>query len=427
MLIILFFILPWNLGKHFEQSSSLVNTSVIPYLIPTLYLQDIVVVAIVALLFQKERGTFKGDGHALRLFFLFIVAAFLSVFFADRFYPSGYFFVRLLLYFLFFLASINSFRSSSVRRWFFVSLALNLFLLSVLGFLQFYKQSSVFNNYLFFGEQPYNVFTPFIAKESFSGVTKIPPYATFLHPNIFAGYLAVSLILLLGYFLTGKKRRVVPSAFFVLIGVVALFLTKSYTAWAAFVLGLLLLSLARPVSVKSVKDARLITSILLFLAFATVLLGLLFPSYKNLVVTALPADSITSTLSVERRSALLNASYKMVSQKPFFGWGINSFTYSFEPFYTRFDVVRFLQPVHNVYALIAAEVGILGAVLFLLLTFYTIYRSTCRGGFLYSVALIQVVFLSSFDHYFFTIPQTQLLFILTLIMGLTYTGDSSCL
>lgn len=436
LLIILFFTLPWNLGKHFENAQSFINERSLNYLIPTIYLQDVFVVVILVLwmasvvksiVTPKLKEVFKGDAAVTRLLFLFLVAVFLSVFFAGRFYPSAYFFARLLLYFLFFITSINLFHSLSVRRWFFVSLVVNVLLLSALGFLQFYKQSSVFNNYLFFGEQPYNVFTPFIAKESFNGVAKIPPYATFLHPNIFAGYLVVSLTLSLGYLFGLKRCRLFLSGVFVLLCSFLLFLTKSYIAWVAFVLGALLLSFVRLVFIRHTRNARLTSSPFLFLALAIVLLGLLFPFYKTRVVMLLPGDSVTSTLSVERRSALLKASYKMILQKPFFGWGINSFTYSFEPFYSRQNVVRFLQPVHNVYALVAAEVGVFGALFFISTALYAVYCTARRGGSLYSVALIQIAALSSFDHYFFTIPQMQLLFILTLMMGLTYTKDTNCL
>jgi len=406
---------------------SFINGKSLNYLTPTVYLQDIAVAAVVVFGIASTAKDTVTPNLLKRLFFLFPLAVFLSVFFAGRFYPSAYFFGRLLLYFLFCSASINLFRAPSVRRWFFVSIAVNLLLLCVLGFLQFYRQSSVFNNYLFFGEQPYSVFTPFISKESFNGVARIPPYATFLHPNIFAGYLVISLTLLLGYFLSRKKRQTVPSVLFILTGAVALFLTKSYTAWTAFVLGLLLLLFVRHVLMRHIKNARLITPVFLFLTLTIILLGLLFPFYKNRVVMLLPNDSITSTLSVERRSALLEASYKMLFQRPFFGWGINSFTYSFKPFYRFQERVIFNQPVHNVFALVSTETGLVGALLFLVLIFYAVYYSVRHDGFFYSVALIQIIFLSSFDHYFFTIPQTQLLFILTLMMGFTYTKENNCL
>jgi O-antigen ligase len=440
LLILLFLLLPWNLGKHFEISSSFIDSLPISYLIPTVYVQDLLMAAVVIfkivsviksiipstsfkLVFRRVQEAFVTDAAPTQLFFLFTLAVFLSVFFAQRFYPSAYFFERFLLYFLFFLSALSLFRKASIRRWFFVSILLNVFLLGFLGFAQFYRQASVFNNYLFFGEQPYNSYTRYIAKESFNGIAKIPPYATFLHPNIFAGYVVVSLTLSLGYLLRAKKFPIVLTTACFLFCSFALYFTKSYTAWVALALGSFLTFFVRVVIRRDV--ARWF---LLFSAFTIILLSLLFPFYRNSVLTFLPADSVTSTLSVERRSALLHASYKMIVQKPFFGWGINSFTYSFETFYNHSDVVRFLQPVHNVYALLAVETGFFGAALFILLTCFVIYRTARRrGGLIYSIVLLQIIFLSSFDHYFITGSQTLLLFILTLMMGLTYTEDSDCL
>lgn len=427
LLIILFFILPWNLGKHYEQPSSFVGSLLVPYLVPTVYLQDILVVLIVLCsVWNRCRGNYNvqdsGVSIALRLFFLFLIPVFLATFFAKHFYPSIYFFERLALYCLFFAVSINLFRVDSISRWFTRLIMINMFLLSVLGFLQFSRQASVFNNYLFFGEQPYSVFTPSISKESFNGVTKIPPYATFLHPNIFAGYLVVSLTLSLGCFMVGRKPRIILLIPPIVAGSVALFLTKSYTAWAAFALGFLLF-----IVVRLINNTRIVRKVFLLLISIVVVAGFLFPLYMKGFMALIPVDAGISALSLERRSALLSASYKMISQKPFFGWGINSFTYNFEPFYVPVNVVRFLQPVHNIYALIASETGVFGVILFLSLTLCAIYFSVRRGNFLFGVILLQITVISCFDHYFFTIPQTLLLFILTLMMGLTYTKSGDCL
>ncbi len=421
---VLFFILPWNLGKHFEVGSSYMNGILIPYLIPTIYLQDILVALITGINLARRRVARDGSRQlavSTRLFFLFLLSCFISVFFASRVVPSCYLVCRVVLYFLFFVSSQSLFKRAFVRQVFFVSLTANLFLISLLGTVQFKNQAAVFKNYLYFGEQPYNNYTPFIAKESYGGIVKIPPYGTFEHPNILAGYLLISLTLVFGCTL---RRSIWPlrfriSTFIILLfSLYVLFLTKSYTAWAALLPGVLLFVDRLPAYRRSAAG--------LGLGAGIVLLGLVFPLLKNQAWRLLPADSILSVLSVERRSNLLTASYRMFLEKPLFGWGINAFTYSFEPFYTSTGVVRFLQPVHNVYALIAAEIGIFGAAFFLSLIFYAIYQSGRFGGQLYSVVLVQILLLSSFDHYFFTIHQTLLLFILTLLMSLTYTGGTDC-
>lgn len=423
LIAVVFFTLPWNLGKHVEGSFSFVGTGLVSYLVPTLYLQDLLItgVLLVSLFCRYNYVRNTCDKRLVifpvRFFFLFLFSCLLSLFFTSRLVPSVCFIVRFLLYFLFFIASVDLFFDRFVRNAFFVSIVVNVFLLSFLGFVQFSRQSSVFNNYLFFGEQPYNIYTPFIAKESFNGIARIPPYGTFEHPNIFAGFLVISLTFVVGRFLKQTSKPAWSLAgliFTVLFGFYILLLTKSYSAWVALLLGILLI-------------VRLKPSALLVISTATLLLGLFFPLFKGRALAVLPTDSILSALSVERRSGLLTASYRMFSQKPFFGWGPNSFVYSFEPFYTRADSVRFLQPVHNVYILIASEVGVFGAVFFVSLTLFAIYYSACRGNPLYSVVLVQIVFLSSFDHYFLTIHQTQFLFILTLLLALTYTKGTDCL
>jgi O-antigen ligase len=447
LITLLFFVLPWNLGKHVELPSSFVHSILIPYLAPTMYIQDILIIFVIFLrlpdfvsaLFPAtgmQRGvgflrscpaTVALSGWFCRATFLFLMGAFLSIFFSERLYPSVYFFARLVTYTAFFGVVAHLFRDPFVRRWFSVSLLVNLVLLCVLGFLQFHRQASVFSNYLFFGEQPYTVYTPYIAKESFDGIAKIPPYGTFEHPNILAGYLVVSLTLSLRYLVKLKKHRLLLSGFFMLLSTSLLFLTKSYTAWVACALGFLLVIFARFMAVRYPRSLRLVPRVFLILTLAIISLGLAFPFYKARVAELLPEDSTITTLSVDRRSALLSASYGMVAQKPFFGWGINSFTYNFEPFYIRPDAVRFLQPVHNVYALVASEVGVACAVVFAALSVCAVWATALRGGVFYSIALIQITLLSSFDHYFFTIPQTLLLLFLTLMIGLTYTKSSDCL
>ncbi len=163
------------------------------------------------------------------------------------------------------------------------------------------------------------------------------------------------------------------------------------------------------------------------LGFLIILVGLLLPLFGRFVGGFLPHDSILSELSVERRVALLESAGRLVIEKPFYGWGLNSFVYNFQQFSTPIGVARFIQPVHNVYALLASEVGVLGAVWFILLSLYGVFYGFRRGNPVYGVVMLEIILMSSFDHYFFTIHQTFLLFTLTLGFALNYTKDTSCL
>lgn len=447
LLAVLFLILPWNLGKHLEVIGSFVNGLLVPYLIPVLYLQDalIILIVVLGLLEKNSIGVFG------RLFFLFMTASLLSTSFADRTVPSVYFCCRLGVYFLFFVTSRDLFTRSFIRRSFFTLGIANLLLLCILGLTQFNKQASVFNNYLIFGEQPYNIYTPFIAKERFDGVTKIPPYGLFEHPNIFAGYLVIFLTFfsscLLGLragSLLGKIGWVtfrLAGIGLLALGLHVLSLTKSTTAWVAMLSGLLALiffrldvwgRLKNRSGCYFARERKTIPSVLcrrlvVLIGVGIVITGLAFPCVEDVALKVLPTDSNQSTLSVQRRTGLLNASYQMFLEKPFFGWGINSFTYSSQSYYKDSVLVRFYQPVHNIFALVLVETGIFGFFFFLSLIFYALYRTAKYKNPLYSVVLMQIIFLASFDHYFFTIHQTLVLFILTLLLALTYTETTDCL
>ena len=453
ILTLLFFILPWNLGKHFEVADSFVGGALSPYLIPTLYLQDILVIGLF-LGFIVRRISARRDlrnnevramfvQHPASYFFLlFLLSCFFSLFFSDRLLPSIYLFCRVVLYFALLLVCLELFKKRSIRQLFPASLLVNSVLLCFLGLRQFADQRSVFNNYLFFGEQPYSIYTPYIAKESYGGVAKISPYGLFEHPNIFAGYLCVSLTLLLGFFIhrafsNRSFGSLVPMMVPVALGLYILLLTKSFTGIYAFVLGAtlfvvyvavrgVLLGVGRSIVVRRLAYR---SSFLLpvLLGFLIILFGLLFPFFDTFAGKLLPSESILSVFSVDRRTALLESAGKLVAEKLFYGWGLNSFVYTFQQFYIPVGVVTFNQPVHNVYALLASEIGVIGAAWFILLTLYGVYYSFRRGSPVYGVVLLEIIFMSSFDHYFFTIHQTFLLFILTLGFALTYTKSTDCL
>ena len=449
----MFFILPWNLGKHFEVANSFVNGVLSPYLTPTLYLQDILIAVLLLWLIihrvfsqgslrDSEVREMFAECSAICYLLLCLLSCFFSLFFSDRLLPSIYLFCRVVLYFALLLVCLELFKKRSIRQLFPASLLVNSVLLCFLGLRQFADQRSVFNNYLFFGEQPYSVYTPYIAKESYDGVAKIPPYGLFEHPNIFAGYLCVSLTFLLGIFTRRASSNrsfgpLVPMMVPVALGLYVLLLTKSFTGIYAFVLGATLfivyiavckvfLGLGRSIVVRRLayRSSFLIP---VLLGFLIILLGLLFPFFDKYAGKLLPSDSILSTLSVDRRTALLESAGKLVAEKPFYGWGLNSFVYTFQQFYVPVGVVNFVQPVHNVYALLASEIGVIGAVWFGLLSLYGVFYSFRRGSPVYGVVLLEIIFMSSFDHYFFTIHQTFLLFILTLGFALTYTKSTDCL
>ncbi len=396
---LLVFLLPLNLGKHFIFRWSYVNGLLVDYLVPTVYVTDLLIVFLL-LSYRRSKFTFAAD--AVRIFVIFIVSVALSVLSSVRFYPSLFSLVQLLLHIglaFYVVCELDLQKEFSRIAGIFGA---SVFLLSVLGILQWVGQGSFFDDYLIFGEQPYSSATYGVAREGIFGKTVIPPYGLFRHPNVFGGFLSVTLLWLVYKI---KERKEFAASF--LLGVVVLFLTFSQGAWISFVLGALFLILIRRFGKAGVIGSLLSTG-------AVVSLGMLLPFF--------PYSSKMASTAV--RSALFDSGARIISERPLFGTGLNTSSVVIEKYLDLPSLIRFPQPVHNIFFTILLESGLFALASFILTLFYAGYlllkQNFGPAAFVF-VSLLQFLILGSFDHYLWTIQQTQLLFWLTLGFALSYT------
>jgi hypothetical protein len=405
---LLLFLLPLNLGKHFELAGSYVWGLLVDYLVPTLYLQDVLIVLILLFWF-KEKGfpsretLFKFfNRREIQLLFMFIFASTFSVISSVNETAAFFIYLRYLLYFLLFV--YVSYEVSFVNEIPIIQkvLALGLVPLSLLAFLQFIKQGSFFNNYLFFGEQPYGFYTWGILKEPFLGRFIVPAYGLFRHPNVFGGYLALILVWLLPRIKSSKVKVV---AF--VLGTLALFLTFSVTAIATFEAGLGLYFLMK----KAVWPSFLVrvrVGTLFFLAILSLSLAvpLLFNKSGN--------------PSIYRRYDLYYSSWQIFNLNPLFGVGPGGSLVLVDKYFPlNSKDLRFTQPVHNIFMLILSEQGIFALAFIFMLLLMAVQKTFSSGdSFILGITLLQICFLGSFDHYLWTIHQTQILF--WLVCGMVF-------
>ena len=351
-------------------------------------------------------------------FYYFIFSLFLSIVVAPFFVLSLLSFLHFLLYFLFFIYIYSTFDFEKEFKLVCSILVLSFSLVSLLGILQFINQSSVFNNYLFLGEQPYSVSTSGIALENLLGFTVVPAYGLFRHPNVFGGLLSIFLIWAISRL---KYSRVYYVCFVLMF--FSLMFTLSVFSYISFFLGVLFCFLFNnPKNVKGDgnvdKDedgaGKQKPNYFIYILVSTLLVvSFSFPY----VFKFLSFPPLSSDLSVSRRSNLLTGSYSLIKDNLFYGVGFNSFILFIEPHLPYMGSIRFLQPVHNVFILILAESGIISLLLFLLILFITLFKLKNK---LLMVSFIQLVFLSCFDHYFWTIHQP--LIFLWLFLGLCWTS-----
>lgn len=416
LFLVLVFLIPLNLGKHFLVSSLYFGGVLIDYLIPTVYIQDILAFLIVILwLFSGDTKKINWKDllarKEIQFSLLFVFSTLFSVLSSSRFIPSIYFWFRLFLYFCIFLYTFVEIKVEYFFFKFLDALSISVFLVSILGVLQYLNKGSIFNNYLFFGEQPYTASTWGIAKESLLGKLVIPSYGLFRHPNTFGGFLTVSLILIFSFL---KRNRFYIYSF--IIGLSALFCTFSYSSWLVFLFGLIVhFFLLLPSTFDTSEELKYFSNHKKKIKI--LLLTLLF-SLSMLVVPLFPCISRSTHPSLYRRSSLLSSSYKIFKEYPLFGVGLNNLAVHIDDYMLKSKDIRFTQPVHNVFALVAAESGIFSFVFFILFLLFVSKKLVNSSYFyVFLISFSQIILLCSLDHYFFTMHQTLLMF--WIIIGLS--------
>jgi putative inorganic carbon (hco3(-)) transporter len=400
----LFFVIPFNLGKHIIFSWNYYGGFLVDYTIPTIYLQDIIISFLLALWVYRtfRHGlTFKDLGWNSRLIFIFIFVFLLGSMTSINVYSTFYSLLRLLGYglFAFYIAyNISGYDYSVIVR----LISFSVLFISLLAVGQWFKQGSVFNNYLLFGEQPYSYSTIGIVKENLFGKTVVPSYGTFRHPNVFGGFLSVVLVWIYAFAPSGKKTSSGKLFYTVIaVGIVALFLTMSLSSYFVFFFGIFIY--------KALKVWRVKRSVVM-------LVTLVLAGFISYYLFSNPAQ-YEDYPSFYRRAYLNQRSLESIKNNLWFGIGYNnSFYLSGNNYDYTYGFIS-PQPVHNIFLVTFVEGGIF-AFLTLVTLFLYVLKTTSK---LLFVTFAQFTLLGFSDHYLFTIHQGILLFWLTVGFHLAYT------
>lgn len=371
--------LPTQLGRHFWPDFSFVYSLRVDYLSPAIYFWDLLALALVCLWIFRKPSVNK---QALNLFFLFMLALSFSLFNAGN--PAAGF-VRLEQYgiaglFGVYLASQKKEApEAGVGHKIWLPLFLGITAQALIAVVQTLSGSTI--GLWILGERSFTITTAGIAKFDFYGREFLRPYATFPHPNVLAGYLLVTAVLL-----SGKK------AFWpVVVSAVGITLAMSRTAITAGFVMLLLLAQRK------------------WKIFALIIILLLSPVLFTRFSSIFNFDSI----SLLRREELLGAAWELFLKNPFFGIGLNNFIPALADNLVT-GPSRFLQPVHNIFLLTLAESGLFGLAGLIIFMAYPLIKS--RNFCIW----LTIIFLGLFDHYFLTLPQGYRL--LFTVWGLSFVS-----
>ncbi|KKU29107.1 MAG: hypothetical protein UX92_C0014G0021 [Candidatus Amesbacteria bacterium GW2011_GWA1_47_20] len=364
MIFLLLLLLPSQLALHFWPSWSLINGIRIDYLSPTLYFTDLIII-----------GLFLISRLRVRVPLPVIIFVVLNILVSSSPLVSLYKWFRVLEFFWLFKylsLNINFSRSASSSSMFQISnLKFAILWTAVLAWWQFFLQHSVGGLWTWLGERPLSVATPLIAKVSFLGQQLMRPYATFPHPNALAGFLLVTALLL--------YRRI---------------------PWAA---ALALLTI--PITFSRTAIVLEVIFLLIYLRPAILKVALLVSSIYYLVSVS------GSVASLPDRLSLIHNSLFIIQKSPLLGVGLGNFL----------PTTGLYQPVHNLYFLLASELGLPA----FLAICYFVFRNCL--GFRNSKLVIPVLVIlitGLADHYWLTLHQNTLLLVILIAYAYSHRWGS---
>jgi O-antigen ligase len=222
-------------------------------------------------------------------------------------------------------------------------------------------------------------------------------HGTFIHPNVFSGFLNVSSLLTL-YLIYKSKRKLIFSLF-LFIQLTSLILTFSRAGFISFICSSFLFFLLMFIKKYDVKK-MLITFLIVL-----VLVGCLFSKY--LIERGYFGHFFQSNEAKEInlgssnvRILLKNVSINMIKQNPYFGIGFRNFLIKRGEYTSQITERAY---VHNIYLLIAAETGIISFfvfLIFLILIFVNTLKCCLNPLTITSICIvISFLLIGFFDHY----------------------------
>lgn len=325
-----------------------------------------------------------------------------SILWSDNTSLALYFAIKLSLAInLFFLLHVVPIDLKKISISFVISMSIH----STLGLYQFLSQNTF--AYTLLGLQHHDIWHGSTAIINSEHERWLRAYGGLPHPNIFGGLLLIGLLLSMWLYISRKDRSLINSFFF--LGASALLfsnviLTFSRTIWIATLLSSAVFFIFALIdtSTKNIQKYIFNTIILLviILALFTITFPQLFIARKN--------DTIITHNSISDRKVYITHAQKSIYQKPFYGTGIGNYTNSVAKNDQYIQPIWYYQPVHNIYILITAEIGLVGFVLFCTLLFYiclTNYKDHKKISLQKMTLLLIVIMLLSisfFDHWIWT-------------------------
>lgn len=398
---LLIVLLPIQFGKHLWPKFSYVFGLRLDYLSPIIYFTDLLILIIIILSFKKTFNYIKKINKKNKLLILTTYLLLITGIIFSKSPMAGTYGLFKLSEFILLSIFISSIFKTINKEKLFIAFSIPIIYESLLAFFQILNNGSIGGIMYFLGERTFNSSTPGIANASISGELFLRPYATFSHPNVLSGFLIIYTLFLFYCF---KKNNKYIFFILVLISSAAILLTLSRISILFWIAALVLLF---GISIyKKYKKAK--PNIIKLLLSSLVLLFLIIISFKNTPIFQRLIETKIYEESFLQRQELIVSSFQMFFNNPFFGVGLNNF-------YFNLSSKDLIQPVHNIFLLVLSQAGVLAFIIFIYLLMRTFLIGVSTKNIYLTLIIFAVFVLGSFDHYFLTLQQGQI--ILALVSG----------
>jgi O-antigen ligase len=317
---------------------------------------------------------------------LFVAWSFISVFWSQNTSLALFKSFKLLefyLLYIYIMHGFSPFRKGGLRGICKIIIILG-FIQAIICIIQFALQHSI--GLFWLKESLISTDLPGVAKIIFNGHKFIRAYGLFPHPNILGGFLVFSILITLTYkrMFHMEHRSINKSAWnidiakilplFIIILITGLILTFSKSAILGLLVGLAYM-FYNNVNLKIISKRYLGQLLKYSLVIALILIFL--------VILTKPDLQSFFVKSLNERVLYLDVSRETILTNPVTGIGIGQFVLNMQNF-KNLDLETWqFQPVHNVFLLIWAELGIVGLFVFIIFLWKLFHprRNVPRGTF----------------------------------------------
>lgn len=308
---------------------------------------------------------------------------------------------------------LNTHLSKTFLKYLIFILFLGAIFQSCLGIWQFHNQSEVGLNFL--GEYVPSAETIGSATIVVNDQTILRSYGTFPHPNVLGGFLTIGI--LLGIYYVSRETQVksnIFSIFGLIVICIGLFLSASRSAWIASLMGSVIYS---AYLIRFGNKKWLIKAIILLFVSC----GTIFFTYSDILFNRI--NNVSSAIDYREN---FTKYFEIIKPNIFIGVGQGNYI----PILAE-NVQKSweIQPIHNIFLMLIAELGIMGLILFIsliLISLGSTWNNLKKPQYftLFSI-LAGFIVISFLDHYLITIQQGQLMFftILGIISGFNNVSD----